>query len=264
VKSTGGISIKLSAHQPNHWPYLGFIDKMKSSDVFIIYDVAQFVENDFHHRNRIRINNPQGYKWLTVPVIKERMPIRDIMVENEHFQDNRTWGEIHNGIVSFNYRNAKYYDEHVSFFDRIYSKKWGRLIDLNMAIINYLRDIFSIETPVLMSSGLACFKDNDYTGICEDIGSMSSTSSDTSRYYIKNMLATKKIIDMCKEVEADTFISGAGGRDYLLEDMFAREGIKLEYQAFHHPTYKQCYSPFMPNMSSLDYIVNVDAGSATF
>jgi hypothetical protein len=234
---------------------------MKSSDVFIIYDVAQFVDGDFHNRNRIRINNPLGYKWLTVPVHKGRMPIRDIMVENGHLQDNRAWGEIHNSIIRFNYRGARYYDKHADFLDTIYGKKWDRLIDLNMAIINYLRDIFLIKTPVLMSSDMTCFKNNDYSGASEDTGSL---SSDISRHKIKTLLATKKIIDMCKELGADTFISGVSGRDYLMEDMFAREGIKLEYQAFHYPTYKQCYTPFMPNMSSLDYIVNVDAGSATF
>jgi hypothetical protein len=196
-----------------------------------------------------------------VPVYKGRVPIRGIRIENEHLQDNRIWGEIHRNIIDYNYRNANYYDEHASFIDRIYIKKWDRLVDLNMTIIDYLKDIFNIETPIIMSSEMACFKDHDYRVISEDIGSI---PTDSSRYYIKNMLATKKIIDMCKEVGADTFIPGASGRDYLMEDMFAREGIKLEYQSFRHPTYRQCYRPFIPNMSSLDYILNVDVGSATF
>lgn len=194
-----------------------------------------------------------------MPVLKERAPIHDILINNEHLHNNLAWSKIHNRIISLYYKNAKYYDEHADFFDRIYGKRWDRLIDLNMAIIDYLRDIFNIGTPILMSSEMACFKNNDYHRLSQDIGSI---SPDTSRYYIKNMQATKKIIDMCREVGADTFISGAGGRDYLLEDMFAKEGIKLVYQSFHHPTYKQCYSPFIPNMSALDYIVNVDARSA--
>lgn len=233
---------------------------MKSSDLFIIYDSAQFVDDDFHHRNRIRINNQQGYRWLTVPVLKERAPIRDILIQNEHLHNNLTWGQIHNRIINFNYRNAKRYDEHADFFDGIYGKRWDRLINLNMVVIDYLRDVFNIETPMIMSSEMACFKNNDYHRISQDIDSI---SLDTSHYYIKNMLATKKIIDMCQEVGADTFISGTGGRDYLMEDILAKEGIKLVYQSFHHPTYRQCYSPFIPNMSALDYIVNVDVRSVT-
>ncbi|MGE5403306.1 MAG: WbqC family protein, partial [Candidatus Doudnabacteria bacterium] len=58
---------------------------------------------------------------------------------------------------------------------------------------------------------------------------------------------------------ADTYISGIGGRNYLIEDMFVTQGIKLEYLSFHHPAYKQRYPGFIPDLSSLDYIMNVDA-----
>jgi len=37
-------------HQPNYLPYLGFIDKLSKSDVFIIYDDAQFTKGDFQHK----------------------------------------------------------------------------------------------------------------------------------------------------------------------------------------------------------------------
>ena len=34
----------ISAHQPNFIPYLGFFDKMKESDVFVIRDEVLFSE----------------------------------------------------------------------------------------------------------------------------------------------------------------------------------------------------------------------------
>ena len=46
----------MSAHQPNFLPYLGFFDKMMNSDVFVIRDEVDFIERDYHHRNRIRID----------------------------------------------------------------------------------------------------------------------------------------------------------------------------------------------------------------
>ena len=60
------IAMIVAIHQPNYLPYLGFFDKMIKSDVFVIYDDAQFNKSDFQHRNRIRIY--EGWKWLTVPV----------------------------------------------------------------------------------------------------------------------------------------------------------------------------------------------------
>ena len=75
-------------HQPNYLPYLGFFDKMAKSDIFIIYDDAQFNKYEFQHRNRIRIYD--GWKWLTVPVIKEEICIKDINVMNMQPKNNCT------------------------------------------------------------------------------------------------------------------------------------------------------------------------------
>lgn len=39
----------IGIHQPNYLPYLGFFDKMKRSDIFVIYDDAQFEKGEFQH-----------------------------------------------------------------------------------------------------------------------------------------------------------------------------------------------------------------------
>jgi len=251
------MSLKLGAHQPNHWPYLGFIDKMRMSDVFIIYDTAQFVRKDFHQRNRIRVDNPDGFRWFTVPVEKKVAPIRDIVINNDHIQYERTWYDVHKCLFMENYKTAKYYDDHIDFLDKLYGKRWDWLIDMNLAIIDYLRDVFDIRTRVLLSSEMDCFKYKDYSEV--SVGELENADP----HYVKNYIATLKIIDMCHEVDADTFISGVSGRDYLVTGLFGREGIKLEYQSFEHPVYRQCFSPFVPNLSALDYIMNVDVSSSS-
>lgn len=63
----------IGIHQLNYLPYFGFFDKMMKSDIFVIYDDAQFEKGEFQHRNRIRIYH--GWKWLTVPVEKRHIPI---------------------------------------------------------------------------------------------------------------------------------------------------------------------------------------------
>lgn len=257
-ENRGGIDIKLAMHQPNHWPYLGFVEKMKSSDIFVIFDKAQFVEKDFHHRNRIRDNSPAGFKWLTVPVVKKRAPIADIMIEDPGHMKN-SWKNLHRHAIDVHYRNAIHYPAHKSWLDGLYDKEWVRLIDLNMAIIEYLAYAFDIKAQVRMSSDLECIQeekglDEPYDRTAADFKE-SRTDAD---FHMKNVRATQRIIDVCKESGADTYISGIGGRNYLIEDMFVTQGIKLEYLSFHHPAYKQRYPGFIPDLSSLDYIMNVD------
>lgn len=254
----GGINIKIAMHQPNHWPYLGFIEKMSAVDLFVIFDRGQFVEKDFHHRNRIRDNSPEGFKWLTVPVVKKRAPISDITIDNRRHQKN-DWRNLHRHLIDVNYRNARNYQYHKVMLDRLYGREWDRLIDLNMAIIKYLIDLFEIKAQVRMSSDIECIKaevhaDQPY-GSPMKVTSEGRTAED---YYLKSVRATQRIINVCKELGADTYVSGIGGRNYLIESLFAAQGIKLEYQQFRHPIYKQCFPGFIQGLSSLDYIMNVD------
>lgn len=249
--------MKVAIHQPNHWPYMGFMDKMRSADIFIVYDVAQFAKEDFHHRNRIRNSSAEGYKWLTVPVNKRPIPIHDILIDNSRIQGKRPWAEYHRLIIDDCYANAPYYREHEQFLDDLYSRKWERLIDMNMAIIDYLRGVMGIDTRIVMSSELKCIREHQGS----DAHNVDAGAQGGDQHYLKNLRATKRLVDMCMEVGADTYISGAGGRGYLVEQLFKDNGIKVQYQDFHHPVYRQCFSPFIPNLSALDYIMNVDQKS---
>src|SRR6056300_1650653 len=58
----------VSIHQPNYLPWLGFFDKIKRSDVFVVFDDVQFPRGKKHfgHRNQIKTQN--GAKWLSVPI----------------------------------------------------------------------------------------------------------------------------------------------------------------------------------------------------
>ena len=113
----------------------------------------------------------------------------------------------------------------------MYSVKWERLIDLNMHIIEYLLKELKIKTPFYYES-------------------MIGTSSQ----------GTDLIIELCNRLEADSYLSGRGGKAYLEEEKFSRAGIKLHYQDFTHSTYHQLYAKrngsFLPNMSVVDLLFN--------
>src|SRR5207237_5691820 len=56
----------VSAHQPNFMPWLGFFDKMRKADLFVLVDHVQFERQNY--QNRTRIKTGEGPRWLTVPV----------------------------------------------------------------------------------------------------------------------------------------------------------------------------------------------------
>jgi hypothetical protein len=207
----------ISVHQPQYIPWLGYFDKIAKSDGFVFLDQVQYKHREFQNRNKIRTKD--GWIWLTVPVVSKglgRQKICDVRIDNELEWQKKTWGSLQNC-----YNRAPFFKEHAGFFEEVYTRRWERLIDLNIHITEYLLAQLKIITPLYYESklGTAC-------------------------------QSTDRIIELCKKLRADTYFSGVGGKGYLEEEKFTREHITLEYQHFIHPSYRQHYvdehSPFLP------------------
>ena len=217
----------LSVHQPHYIPWLGYFDKIDKSDCFVFLDQVQYKPREYQNRNRIRTKN--GWLWLTVPVKSKglgRQRICDVKIDND-----TNWQKKHWESLKSCYSKAPFFKEYCGFFEGVYSTKWEQLIDLNIHIIEYLLKELNIEIPLYYES---------------EIGTCSN--------------ATDRIIEICRKVKADTYLSGAGGRSYLEETKFAQAQIKLDYQDYHHPRYRQLCAhranPFLPNMSAIDLLFN--------
>ena len=217
----------VAIHQPNYLPYLGFFDKMMKADVFVIYDDAQFNKSDFQHRNRIRIYN--GWKWLTVPVEKKRIPINEIRIKNEvRTWKGLKWSEDHLHNIRENYKDTPYYSTYEDEIEKIYSKTYEKLVDLNVSLINFLKKAFDIDTKIVFSSNLG-FKSK----------------------------STQRLVDIVEALGGDVYLSVPMGRNYLDLKLFDERGIKVVFQDFKHPVYKQRYEGFVPNMAAIDALFNV-------
>lgn len=219
----------VSVHQPQYIPWLGYFDKIARSDGFVFLDCVQYKAREFQNRNKLRRKG--GWMWLSVPVVSPehgRLMINRVLVDNQS-----DWRRTHAGSLRAWYGGTPFFKDYFPFFEDVYSRDWERLADLNVAIIKYLLNCFSISTPVMFESDLK----------------VDATS-------------TRRIIEICKALKANGYLSGSGGRDYLEERMFPENGIQLLYQEYTHPVYAQRYEPFLPYMSAIDLLFNhgKDAG----
>jgi hypothetical protein len=212
----------VSGHQPNYLPWLGFFDKMSSSDLFIIEDDIQFERQGFTNRNKIK--TVDGVRWLTVPVrhVNSALKIRDVEISNE---GEPAWASRHWLTLKHSYCKAPYWRDYSSFFEDTYKRKWVRLIDLNMHLIRGIMQFLDVKTPLVMGSALGV----------------------SGR---KNEL----IIAQCKAVGADTQLAGIGGKGYINPKRFEEEGIKLCFQNFEQPLYPQLHGQFASNLSVVDFL----------
>ena len=211
----------ISIHQPVYLPWLGFIEKVTSSEKFVFLDDVQFEKNGFQNRNKIRTYD--GEMWLTVPVkVKSQTLLKDVKINY-----STDWINKHKKSIIQNYKKAEFFDNYWFELEKIYDEKFEYLVELNIEVIKFLFDKLKIKTKTLFSSELHI----------SDKGS-------------------NRILEICKILNADRYISGISGKKYLLIDDFERQKIKLEFQNFQHPTYEQVFDPFYPNMAMIDLLFN--------
>ncbi len=210
-------------------PWIGFFHKLKGSDQFVILDSVKYSRNNFFNRNRVK--TPRGSAWLTVPIRRTDL---NIAMEKVRIDNSSGWREKHMNIMTANYQNAPFYDYCSKMLFEPLNQEWESLVDLNIAFLKDISQLLRINRVTYRSSQL------DVKGT-----------------------RTALIVDICKTLGADTYLSGLGAREYLEEDKLAKAGISLVYQTFHHPVYPQLHGPFLKNLSIVDLIFNCGPGSPT-
>ena len=181
--------MRVTIHQPEHFPYLGFFQKMKAADVFVILDSVKYKKNNFQNRNKIQLKSGED-SWITVPVEKgsDFKLIKDVMTAVEQPSNHhRPWREKLVDKVKTNLG--------VDLTD-VYDHE--KLMDINMTSIRWCMDKLGIHTEIVYASSL------DVDGHKSEL-----------------------LANILRKMGAKTYVSGPSGRDYL--DMSFFDGIEVEF-----------------------------------
>jgi hypothetical protein len=223
----------VAIHQPHFLPWLGYLHRMARAELFVLLDHVQFERRNYQNRAMIRMDGEA--RWFTVPV--EQRSQKERIVEkrvDNRMQGARRWGPGHLRTLKHAYREAPFLGHYGPQLLRLFETEWERLVDLNQAALEFLREAFDIRTTLVRSSEL------DVEGARGEL-----------------------ILDICRAVGADTLLAGLGGsRGYLDVEAFARAGVRVEFQQFRHPQYRQCGAqPFLPGLSAVDALFNCGPAS---
>jgi hypothetical protein len=217
--------MKLTAHQSSYIPWCGLLAKIASADLFCIFDAVPMEGSGFENRQRIK--TASGVQWLTVPV-RRHMDTRICDVE---IATDQPWARKHWRTIELAYQKAPYFAEYgpdIRYLLTDKTQNWERLVDLDVAMLNYLLLVFRIMTPVVRAS------DYSFQGAKSDL-----------------------VLDMCKQLGATEYIFGSQGRDYADVPSFEAAGIKVSFQDYKHPEYPQLHGPFVSHMGAIDLLFNV-------
>ena len=213
----------LTAHQPVYLPWLGLFHKISLAETFVYFDQVQYLPKDWMNRNKIRTKS--GSIWLTVPVL--RKGYRDLKTSEIEINNSTNWQKKHLRSISLNYKKSPYFENYIPFFEDVYSRKWEFLGDLNEYMLKWFLDELGIKVNFLNAKN---FKFQ---------GEKSSL-----------------ILNMCKKLDASTYIFGTLGKDYANVHEFEKNNVKLIFQDYNHPKYSQLYSEFVSHLSVIDLLFN--------
>src|SRR5258708_19570970 len=145
-------------------------------------------------------------QWVTAPVAQRSQKER---IVEKAIDNSQHWAGTHFETLRRAYASAPHFAPYASHLQDVYAQRWERLVDLNEALLELLREGFGIRTPLVNSSEL-------------DVGGAKS----------------ELVLNLCRAVGAHTLLVGLGGsRDYLDPAPFAQRGIGPPFQESNHPPY---------------------------
>ena len=213
--------MKLAIMQPYFFPYLGYFSLIDSVDTFVVYDDVNFIRRGWVNRNNFL--GKQGVYRYTLPVKKasQNEKISNLSISEFQSQKKRFLTSMEHS-----YKKAPYYERVSALLNLIYSTNDDNLSNFLTRSLQHIIDYLGISATLLRSSEL-------------DIA--------------KNTVSQARIIEMCKELQASTYINAQGGAELYDSTSFSSENINLEFIYFEGSEYKQhTENSFLSNLSVID------------
>ena len=211
-----------SIHQPNFFPWMGFFDKLNRSDSFVFLTSSLRSKTD-RYLTRTRIVNNSTARYISIPLGIKQVPINQLLMP----VDNK-WKIKSLNVIHAAYSNSNYYEEVIPKIEELFMQDSQYFSDYSISIIKYLVSKFHINTRIYI--------DTDFS---VDFGT-----------------SNERNIAICKEIDAEGYLSGDGAKIYNDSELFESNNINLDYQNYIQSSYSQKTSEFIAGLSIIDVIFN--------
>ncbi len=209
--------------QPRLFPGLHYLHRLLVSDVFVVLDTVQFTPR--HEENRTRIKAQDGARWLTIPMLKRS---RGQLISDTQIDQTQHWKRKATNTLESLYGASPRYSEYGEEIRSILDGPHETLLDVTMASWEPAFRLLEPRCEIVLASEL----ETTATG-------------------------QEQLLEICREVGADAYLSGAFGKQYLDENLFGDAGIRVHYHEYDYPEYQQRFGDFIPFLSYLDLLFNV-------
>ncbi|UHA75426.1 WbqC family protein [Paenibacillus sp. 481] len=214
--------MKVAIMQPYFFPYIGYYQLIDSVDLFVIYDNIQYTKKGWINRNRFLQNGKDAYFSIPLQKASDYLNVVDRTVALE-FKKEKLLNQLREV-----YKKAPNYEKAFPIFKNCILHDESNLFKYIYYSINKVIGELDIQTNMIVSSSI----DVDPTLRGQD-----------------------KVLAICKELNATTYINPIGGVDLYSKEDFAEKGIDLNFIKSKPIEYKQYDDEFVPWLSIMDIMM---------
>ena len=204
----------IAVQPPEYFPRLRYMALLQHVDHFILANTFPYRRQSFQKRSKLR--SPQGWHWITVPVLGNRdgAPLRDVQIKT-----GERWREKHWRSFLYNYRTTMYFDFFESSFRPFFERSWEHLSRCACRSVELLTELFGLDTSVTRASELDGAPDS--------------------------------LAGVVRATDAETLVVPEAPSTSTGLPSGAEQPL-----AYEHPSYHQNFDGFEPGMSAADLIFN--------
>lgn len=220
--------MRVGIHQMNYIPWMGYFNKIAKSDAFILMDEVQLSDGAMSQRNRV-LNKNGDISFLTVAFEKKgymETPFSEVKLNS-----SVDWQKRQYNFLWDNYHKFPFWKEVYNTFSFLFEEKFSTLQQVNERAIRKIMELLDIQTPLIYQSSLG---------------------------YDRSAKRNDLVLELCKAIDADIYLSGTGAKKYMDVSTFKQQDIDVQFQTFSHPVYPQKYAFDGPvlGLSILDVFLN--------
>lgn len=209
------------------FPWVGMLEQMRLSDVFVHYDDVQFSKGSF--TNRVQVKTQNGSRWMTIPLQNFRF---GLSIDQVEVQSIHKWRKLHLNLLAESFRGAPYASDAMGLAENIYSQSYESLGGIARASMMALADYYRLL-------------DGKRVLDVRDLGLAGSSS--------------KRVLDVVRAVNGTTYITGLGAQNYLDHQAFEFANVDVQYMKYKLIKYNQRWGDFTPYVTGLDLVANCGA-----
>lgn len=220
--------MKIGIMQPYFFPYIGYWQLIKNTDLWVVFDDIQYIRHGWVNRNRILSNNFLEPQYIIVPLKKHS---QNETIKNVHVLEDNEWKEKLLRQLEHYKKRAPYYNEAINLVRETIFDKYTTISELNIIAIKNVCKYLDIPIDIKIYSQM-------------DLNIASAfTPGDWA-------------LEISKALNANTYINPIGGIELFDKQKYLDNNIDIKFlKPLLKPYVQKNHGNFVEGLSIIDVIM---------